>query len=1143
MAVLAAVSLLLLSSLLLVTTSAGAAGPAPEPLRPPAARAPVAGTGTLAGSPPRSAASTTIPASVSPSYTHLLSLARNGGDVYAKDPSTIVWTNATVPNLPQAAIGASMVYDPARGSTILFGGLNVTDVPLNETWSYLASNGHWTELDMATAPMPRYDASMAYDALSGDLVLFGGIGPGAPGGAYGDCWVLGGVGSWQPCPSSATAPAPRALATFVSDPAMGGLVLYGGQVVTTDFGDTWLWTATGGWTQLNPTGVPPRQLWGMEGATLPGNAGIILYGGGATSGGGDHFYYDTYQLTPGDVFNYLGKMPQPVGMTGGTAAGAMAYLPGMHGAVLFGGAYGFDVLTATVYASEETWLLPWNTSAGTTTGWQELPVANVSGEWGMASTYDPVQGVMYIFGGEPSHPETSVGPLPVRTEFDQFSPRTNWTPALNDSAPPALAFPSIALDTSNGAIVLFGGATGVDQATLSLFVSNETWALMPDGTWIWEPTARAPPARAGAAFSYLPPPADEFVLFGGFTGYGVLNDTWTYRLGGAWTNTSGGVSPTGRASQSIMTVPHSDAFYMFGGLTTCGPGLPTLVASRFLNDTWEYTLSGWTNVTKGVAPGPRAGMVLAPTPTPGSALLAGGIAPQVQGCTTKVNPVNDSWSFNFTTRQWALLPTVLKDPATAFGCSSFDPIEHEDLYAFGISGLLVLSVGYSNAVWRAGANLSFQFAAGNGVGLSPTAPAPVPRAMGSCLYDPGLQGSLTMGGIGSTRLGPYTILGDTWTLRDESWNLSTRVSPAPQVGTPFLLNASSLDPYGAIAPRNLTFSISDSTGTLFPRTLTLVNGTGRALVVVTTASPADTIEACALALCVNLTIPVTAPAAHLALAGIPAVLTAGARNLLTVEMENGSGLPLPGWNGNASLAVPGGAVIPSTATLVNGFARLDVIFPRAGTNLSLWATAGALGAQEGPFTVLPSFLDQLNVTVLPSPAYEGSTVDLIVGGEDGQGNPITGRTVILSDSLGDVTRVQGTLQNGTLDLSIVLGMVPGSDVVEAIAGNESSSASLSVVPLPPSRGTTPSSGPSLLPWYLVVIVAVVVAALAGIALLAEHRRREALDRVERSGKGKSGSHPDAEMKDREKEKTTSGFLAFIPAEEEEGGPTPDELDR
>ena len=69
-----------------------------------------------------------------------------------------------------------MAYDAATGNMVLFGGVSRVGNFLNTTWTWDGST--WTQQHPATSRPPRKSASMAYDAATGDVVLFGGTGGG-----------------------------------------------------------------------------------------------------------------------------------------------------------------------------------------------------------------------------------------------------------------------------------------------------------------------------------------------------------------------------------------------------------------------------------------------------------------------------------------------------------------------------------------------------------------------------------------------------------------------------------------------------------------------------------------------------------------------------------------------------------------------------------------------------------------------------------------------------------------------------------------------------------------------------------------------------------------------------------------------------
>ena len=115
-----------------------------------------------------------------------------------------------------------MAYDAATGNAVLFGGLDSQSHLSDSTWTWNGST--WTKQAPATSPPALQAASMAYNAATGDVVLFGG---GKSGGLRP---LAPGPGTARPGPSRL----PRRIrppgtdASMAADPASGNIVLYGG---------------------------------------------------------------------------------------------------------------------------------------------------------------------------------------------------------------------------------------------------------------------------------------------------------------------------------------------------------------------------------------------------------------------------------------------------------------------------------------------------------------------------------------------------------------------------------------------------------------------------------------------------------------------------------------------------------------------------------------------------------------------------------------------------------------------------------------------------------------------------------------------------------------------------------------------------
>jgi hypothetical protein len=159
------------------------------------------------------------------------------GDTWAWDGHT--WTQLHPANSPVARDDTAMVYDPANRQVLLFGGLTQQGripLALNDTWAW---DGHtWNQLHPPTSPPVRFGATMAYDAATGQVILFGG----GAGYSLNDTWAWDGHTWTQLHPS--TSPPARIHACMVYDAATRQLVLFGGEAAATQLSDTWLWDGT-----------------------------------------------------------------------------------------------------------------------------------------------------------------------------------------------------------------------------------------------------------------------------------------------------------------------------------------------------------------------------------------------------------------------------------------------------------------------------------------------------------------------------------------------------------------------------------------------------------------------------------------------------------------------------------------------------------------------------------------------------------------------------------------------------------------------------------------------------------------------------------------------------------------------------------
>jgi hypothetical protein len=154
---------------------------------------------------------------------------------------------------PVGRVGSSMAYDQANHMAVIFGGSSNYEF-LGNTWTY---DGHdFLEQLPESSPLPRASASMAYDAARKQVILFGGntfAGYNDPN-HLDDTWAWDGKNWRQLFPVNH--PPARAEATMVYDPIHQEIVLFGGARIASLFGDTWVWDGTN-WIEQHPVHNPP----------------------------------------------------------------------------------------------------------------------------------------------------------------------------------------------------------------------------------------------------------------------------------------------------------------------------------------------------------------------------------------------------------------------------------------------------------------------------------------------------------------------------------------------------------------------------------------------------------------------------------------------------------------------------------------------------------------------------------------------------------------------------------------------------------------------------------------------------------------------------------------------------------------------
>ena len=234
---------------------------------------------------------------------------------------------------PSPRLGAAMAADPATGTVVLFGGVSDradtgVAVDLGDTWIWDGATRSWSQHLPVVSPPPGAAGSMAYDGATGTVVLFGG-GPSSGAVQPNQTWTWHGTTRTWTLERPPVSPQGRSGATMAYDAASRTVVLFGGETASgcPCLDDTWTWDGSSGtWTQRHPA-VSPRARAFAHMAYHAATAKVVLFSGYPV--GSDTWTWDG----PAGTWSKQAPIDRPCSR----ANGAMAYHPGTAGGIIFGG--------------------------------------------------------------------------------------------------------------------------------------------------------------------------------------------------------------------------------------------------------------------------------------------------------------------------------------------------------------------------------------------------------------------------------------------------------------------------------------------------------------------------------------------------------------------------------------------------------------------------------------------------------------------------------------------------------------------------------------------------------------------------------------------------------------------------------------
>ena len=240
----------------------------------------------------------------------------------------------------------------------------------------------------------------------------------------------------------------------------------------------------------------------------------------------------------------------------------------------------------------------------------------------------------------------------------------------------------------------------------------------------------------------------QVVLFGGFTQTSpyYVNDTWLWN-GTTWTQANPATSPDPRGAHAMVYDAGRGQVVLFGGFN--------FSVVRF-GDTWLWNGSNWTQANPANSPSARDGAVMVYNAPGNNVLLFGGSTPS--------GDVADTWSWDGT--NWTQVSTSSSPSPRADYSMAYDPATG-NVVLFGGSGS---GGSYLNDTWI-----------WNGTTwvLQNPVNSPPGRSSQGMAYDPALGEVIMWGGEGSSG-----FLSDTWAWNGTNWTqLNSATSPAGRYAT------------------------------------------------------------------------------------------------------------------------------------------------------------------------------------------------------------------------------------------------------------------------------------------------------------------------------------------------------------------------
>jgi hypothetical protein len=185
----------------------------------------------------------------------------------------------------------SGVWDAAGRRLLVYGGLrdwswSAASLPRTDVWAFGAASRTWSLITPSGTPPPlRASPVIAFDSRTGSLIVVGGQDD--RGDAIWDTWrftITGSTGAWTELTPTGTAPTPRGQHTLVYDALHHRVLVYGGWDRTGDLDEVWALSLPPdavAWKRLCPLGRHPLARSGH--VAVATTDGMLAWGSSGSS--------------------------------------------------------------------------------------------------------------------------------------------------------------------------------------------------------------------------------------------------------------------------------------------------------------------------------------------------------------------------------------------------------------------------------------------------------------------------------------------------------------------------------------------------------------------------------------------------------------------------------------------------------------------------------------------------------------------------------------------------------------------------------------------------------------------------------------------------------------------------------------------